>query len=88
MITDLTQDGRALLELRDHRGFAVLCANFDEAMGVLQTAINDEANDGDETQRLKRARTALQNHHPRFLLEQMIAEAKKQFAAETGGATR
>lgn len=88
MIADLTNDGRAMIELKEHRGFAVLCENFDEAIAALQTAINDEAHDGEETQRNKRARTALQNAHPRFLLEQMIAAAKKEFRAEIGESTQ
>ncbi len=88
MITDLTNDGRALIELKDHRGFAVLCENFDESIAMLETAINDEANSGKETQKNKRARTALKNAHPRFLLEQMIAAAKKEFRKEVGSTTQ
>lgn len=88
MSADKLTEGRALIALKTADGFAVLCALYDEALEKTQIAINDEANGGDDTQRNKRARTALQNAHPRFLVEQAIAAAHKEFKAELGDSTQ
>lgn len=82
MISDLTKDGRAMLELENHAGFHLLCAHYDAQLADLQLAINSETNGGKETQRNKRAMTKLQNAHPRFLLGEMLKAAQKQFQKE------
>lgn len=86
-MSDRLGDGRVLIQLRAHAGFAILCALYDEALEKIQVAINDESNDGDETQRNKRARTALLAAHPKFLVEQAAADAHKEFIAETSDST-
>jgi hypothetical protein len=86
-MSDRLGDGRTLLQLKAHAGFAILCALYDESLEKLQAAINDETHDGDETQRNKRARAALTAAHPKFLVEQAAADAHKEFIAETSDQT-
>lgn len=86
-MSDRLGDGRALLQLKAHAGFAILCALYDESLEKYQAAINDETNGGKETQRNKRARAALLAAHPKFLVEQAAADAHKEFIAETSDST-
>lgn len=66
-------------ELMNHDGFALLQERFEEELIRLQDEINSEANNGEETQRNKRARARMILASPSVLAEDIFSKAKNKF---------